>query len=73
MQNKYKDSIDWLFEQFPSYYNLTDQIPAEMHHAIGSKKSKKTLDYPPIQLHYWSEKMINQHQIIFDEVKVFIL
>jgi predicted transcriptional regulator of viral defense system len=56
-----------------AFYNLTDQIPAEMHLVIGQKTKMKILDYPPIQLHYWSEKMINQHQIITNEVKVFTI
>lgn len=37
-----------------SYYNLTTHIPAEYHLAIPNKKKIKTIDYPPVQLYYWS-------------------
>lgn len=56
-----------------AYYNLTDQIPAEMHLAIGQKTKMKIVDYPPVKLHYWSDKMINQHQVIVNDVKIFSL
>ena len=56
-----------------AYYNLTDQIPAEMHLAIGQKTKMKIVDYPPVKLHYWTDKMINQHQTIVNEVKLFSL
>lgn len=56
-----------------SYYNLTDQIPAEMHLAVAQKTKMKILSYPPVQLHYWSEKMIKQHQVNSKEVQIFTL
>ena len=33
----------------------------------------KILVYPPVQLHYWSEKMINQHRVNSSEVQIYTL
>ena len=56
-----------------AYYNLTDQIPAKMHLAVAQKSKLKILVYPPVQLHYWSEKMINQHRVNSSEVQIYTL
>jgi hypothetical protein len=55
------------------FHQISNHVPPTIHFAIGQKSKMKLADYPRIQLYYWTDKMISQHQTNIDGVFVFTI